>query len=80
MVFAAAVMASARSRVADGGIVVTSSLPSGPAAPRVRGWAGGAPAGDAAVGPVMLWGFGVDRSLFARAFRDFGAVVPVNGR
>ena len=36
--------------------------------------------GDAAVGPVMLWGFGVDRSLFARAFRDFGAVVPVNGR
>ena len=36
--------------------------------------------GDGAVGPVMLWGFGVDRSLFARAFRDFGAVVPVNGR
>ena len=36
--------------------------------------------GEAAVGPVMLWGFGVDRSLFARAFRDFGAVVPVNGR
>ena len=36
--------------------------------------------GDAAVGPVMLWGFGVDRSLFARAFRDFGAVVPANGR
>ena len=36
--------------------------------------------GDAPVGPVMLWGFGVDRSLFARAFRDFGAVVPVNGR
>ena len=36
--------------------------------------------GDAAVGPVMLWGFGVDRSLFARAFRDFGAVVPVDGR
>ena len=36
--------------------------------------------GDAAVGPVMLWGFRVDRSLFARAFRDFGVVVPVNGR
>ncbi len=36
--------------------------------------------GDAAVGPLMLWGFGVDRSLFARAFRDFGAVVAVNGR
>lgn len=36
--------------------------------------------GDGAVGPLMLWGFGVDRSLFARAFRDFGAVVPVNGR
>ncbi len=36
--------------------------------------------GDAAVGPLMLWGFGVDRSLFARAFGDFGAVVAVNGR
>ena len=36
--------------------------------------------GDGAVGPVMLWGFGVDRSLFARAFRDFGAVVAVNRR
>ena len=36
--------------------------------------------GGEAVGPLMLWGFGVDRSLFARAFRDFGAVVLVNGR
>ena len=36
--------------------------------------------GDGAVGTVMLWGFGVNRSLLARAFRDFGAVVPVNGR
>ena len=35
---------------------------------------------DAAVGPLMLWGFGVDRSLFARAFQDFGVVVAVNGR